>query len=197
MLCRGGKRRSRAVQRTRTRARTAAEASCRSHASGFCDRPGGGGRLGGDISWGAGYGAATWVASTGAGVALSSWWWCVCVWVGEGRHSHIAWSGPVNMSPDINPCAVVAWLVGEGARHLLRPLIGLPLRTAGQGQGVVCVCVWMDMGWRCAVRKWVVRCARAMTRPGMPLLAVPWSRGCGLSSGGGGGGVWGVHSRSA
>jgi hypothetical protein len=32
------------------------------------------------------------------------------------------------------------------------------------------------MGWRCDVREWMVRCARAMTRPSTQSLAVPWMR---------------------
>jgi hypothetical protein len=64
----------------------------------------------------------------------------------------------VSMPPD-SLCTMAAWFVGEGP-HLLRPqLIGLPLRSKGKE-------------WRCAVRKWMVRCARAMTRSSIPLLAV-------------------------
>jgi hypothetical protein len=83
---------------------------------------------------------------------------------GEGQPVH--WNGGHH-----GPEYKLAWLVGEGP-HLLRPLIGLPLRSKGREWGWG----WMSMGWRCAVRKWIVRCARAMTRSSMPLLAVPWMR---------------------
>jgi hypothetical protein len=82
-----------------------------------------------------------------------------------------AWPFPaVSMPPD-RLCTMAAWFVGEGP-HLLRPLIGLPLRIKGKEWGVVNE----HVGWRYAVREWMVRCARAMTRSSMPLLAVPWMR---------------------
>jgi hypothetical protein len=56
----------------------------------------------------------------------------------KGSKSSVAWatawpSPAVSMPPD-SLCTVAAWFVGEGP-HLLRPLIGLPLRSKGKDWG--------------------------------------------------------------
>ena len=56
----------------------------------------------------------------------------------KGSKSSVAWvtawpSPAVSMPPD-NLCTMAAWFVGEGP-HLLRPLIGLPLRSKGKEWG--------------------------------------------------------------
>jgi hypothetical protein len=55
----------------------------------------------------------------------------------------------------------------------------------------------MSTGWRCDVREWMVRCARAMTRSGMlPLLEVPRMRAAFVRASGAEVEVHGVFTRA-
>jgi hypothetical protein len=106
----------------------------------------------------------------------------------KGPKSSVAWvtawlSPAVSMPPD-NLCTMAVWFVGEGP-HLLRPLLGLPLRSKDREWGW-----WMSTVWRCAALRWMVRCARAR----QVCYHRPQCCGCGLSCGGGG--LRCVHSRS-
>jgi hypothetical protein len=75
---------------------------------------------------------------------------------GLGHSVAVSWwpSPAVSMPPD-SLCTMAAWFVGEGP-HLLRPLIGLPLRSKGKewmvvgDHGVAVCCARMDSNGWCA-----------------------------------------------